>query len=141
MADIPLTNITGFGSLPRLAPDSSFVSSRGVTQTGETVVSSIDVSGGALQTVLSLTGKYILIGLSIADITNTESVKSKLTIDGVVIFPESTYNSSASDVFFGLSRSTDTISEGYLVNSSLLFEYATTSDTDITLKYLIRPIL
>lgn len=131
--------ITITGVIPELAPDLTFPSDRASTLTTHRKVSGIDVSGGVLQTVLSLSGKFAIDFLVIDNLTNLESVSCKLTVDGVVIWDDS-YSSAPRDVFIGIGATAATALETISCQSTFLFEYATDVDASVDLLYLARPL-
>ncbi|WP_372857600.1 hypothetical protein [Pseudoalteromonas sp.] len=133
----------GGGGLPRLAPDLNYLATRVATTSNYSKIN-LDVSGGVLQTALSITGKFKLDYIELVSLTASESVKSKLTVDGVVIFDGSagyTVDSTRDSLIGYATTSGPVIFGGYEVKESLLLEYATTTDTSIDLNYLVRPIL
>lgn len=129
------------GSLPALVPDLTFPSSLKV-QAGYSEVTGIDASGG-LTTLLSLTGKYQISMLSLADLT-AENITIKMTVDGVVIWNDTFAVPITTMSLIGLIIVPSTgasLVNGFQCNSSFLLELQTATDTSITFDYAVRPIL
>lgn len=138
------SNLGGDGGLPKLTPDPNYISNSINSSSGYTQITGIDGSAG-LVTALSLSGKYAVCALGFIG-TTAESVTIKLTIDGVVIIPDTfTAGTSISilNVSNGLPGSTTRVADigAVVCNSSLLLEIQTASDTDVSLNYIVRPIL
>lgn len=129
------------GSPLKLAPDLGFLASRNAgAQQGFTQVVISNANNG-LNTRLSLNGKFVLSKLQMTGIANSSTCRMRLTIDGVVIMEDLTdYTVNGSDSFIGASSSTSAIGEQFIVESSLTLEYEC-SDANISLQYLIRPIV
>ena len=100
-----------------------------------TTVTGIDVSSGA--TVLSLSGKYILHYLQLADMTNATSITITMAIDGTTIWNE-TFTSGGTNIF--LIGSPSNLSEGVLIDSSFTLTVTQAGETDASVLYLARPI-
>ena len=133
---IKLINKGGGGSLPKLAPDLTFPSTRSTT----TAYATVTVNPvGALTTLLSLTGKFYIGLLQLNNLT-AETVTLKLTVDGVVIWND-TYTSPISSALLGGNGDTSSNNDAIQCNSSFLLEMQTLTDTSVTLRYLARPIL
>lgn len=131
----------GDSGLPKLAPDLTYPADRspGVQYKA---INSIDASS-SLTSLVSGTGKFLILLLETAD-TIAESNTAKLTIDGVVIWNSTFTASTVGNSFIGSVHTIsadNVIQESYLVDSSFDFEYQTTTDTAISLRFLIRPIL
>lgn len=143
MASVLLSSITGGGGLPQLAPDLTYPGDRGSTGLLSIDVTGIDVSGGVLQEILAATGKFELKYLVITAVSLSEAVSLKLTIDGEVKWNDSyTIDATTRDELIGgVGGAQPTLLESYAVNESLSLEYATNADTNITLSYLLRPVL
>lgn len=137
MASSLLSSVTGGGVLPQLAPDLKFPSDKN-SLTNTTLISGIDGSSG-LTTALSLTGKFIVSYISLANFV-AETSTVKLTIDGVVIWNDTFTTATGTDYFIGnvVANYTDVTLQ---CNSSFLLEIATTTDTSVDLTYVARPIL
>lgn len=132
--------LTGGGGEPlKLAPDPNFITSRlGGPQLGWSQVSIAPT--GSLQTVLSLSGKYILSKLNITGMGNGANCSIKLTIDGTVIYDESNYTVNSNDAIIGGGMGNAGYGEQFIVEESLVLEYAT-DGTLIIPQYVIRPIM
>ena len=126
-------------NLNKMAPDLTFLSDR-ATNTDYITVASIDCSG-ALTTVLSLTGKYLINSIYVDGMSTTDIDQWKLTVDGVVI-----HNTD------GMTRTFQTMSafgqvdgDGgsnmIICDSSFLLEIEMATDNAINLYYRVRPIL
>ena len=138
------SNLGGDGGPPKLAPDLNYISNSINSTSGYAQITGIDGSSG-LTTALSITGKYAVCALGFVS-TTAESVTIKLTIDGVVIIND-TFTAATSisilNVSNGLPGSSTTVADigAVVCNSSLLLEIQTASDTDVSLNYIVRPIL
>lgn len=133
---IKLSDISGGGGLPKLAPDLTYPADRfDLSDDTFERITGIDGSAG-LTTALSLTGKFYISLIRFQDLT-LENITIRLTIDGVIIW-DSTFlvGTSAPQNLLG-----DTPSEVIQCNSSFLLEIATTTDNNCQLYYLARPIL
>jgi len=132
-------NSKGGGGAAQLAPDLTFPADKATTANYK-IITGIDASSG-LTSLISGSGKFLITLLSTSS-TIAESNTAKLTIDGVVIFNSSFTADASVNPFIGSADSGNALAEpSYLVNSSFDFEYQTTTDTSIDLKYLVRPIL
>jgi hypothetical protein len=130
-------SLKGGGSLPILA--ASNFTNRASSSVNYDQVTGIDGSSG-LTTALSLTGKFAVSSLAFESMIN-ELVTVKLTIDGVVIYNDSQTVTSTVFSVVGVRLSSSFPTEGsYLVNSSLLLEISTATDTSVILNYIARPI-
>jgi len=132
----------GGGGLPQLAPNIGEFALRQVAASAYRQILNIDVSGGTLQSILSLTGKFRLDFISLSGIPTVENLKLKLTIDGEVIYDEDWMPQGNQVSVIGFSTNPTTSSVGcYQVNESLLLEVATIADNNIGLQYIVTPIL
>lgn len=97
---------------------------------------------GSLQTALSLTGKWHIRFLNIANILANKLDHWKLTIDGIVVQEKDSYlaNSASGVSVFGVTD-LDQGDLGIVCLSSFLFELETVDDDSITINWLTRPIL
>jgi len=132
----------GGGGLPQLAPDLTYPLDKASPTNVHTNITGIDATGG-LTTALSLTGKFVISRLHITG-TTTENITIKLTIDGIVIW-NTTVAIFTSGISLlggaGSSAASPNIDFPVQIDSSLLLEVQTITDTDITLGYLARPII
>lgn len=128
---------TSGGGLPVLAPDLSFPDDKAGSTVTRKQITGINAVG-ALTTAVSLIGKFVISHIDFLNLT-TESMTIKLTIDGFVIW-DSTFVVGSSEILFG-ATSVVAIPEFMQCNTSFLLEIQTTSDTDVRLEYLARPIL
>ena len=124
--------------LPQLAPDLTFPATL-LGQNGFANVSAIDASAG-LTTALSLSGKFA-INLLTFNSLSSEVITVKLTIDGVVIWNDSSTANINLQLLGSNTRADANVPESITCNTSLLLEVQTTTDTSIGLSYLARPIL
>ena len=133
---IKLNNLSSGGGLPELAPDLTYFAEG-------TNIASVTVDASAALTVgLSLTGKYAISFLQISNIAATLDTKEiKLTIDGVVIWDSTDFNSFTELTIFGSESSSSSVAESIQCKESFLFEYRTPGDTLTTLNYLVRPLI
>ncbi len=133
------TDVTSaISTLPQLAPDLNWPSSRGVSIVQYVSINSLDTSAG-LTPILSLSGKFLVSLLYISSIA-AGNAAVRLTIDGVVIWDDE-YENGTSDKLLGSYESMGgQISTDIMCNESLLLEYQS-QDTNIQLRYLARPIL
>jgi len=126
------------GGLPKLAPDLTYPSDKLVGGASYKRITGIDGSS-ALVTALSLSGKFYINFIRFSGLI-AESMTFKLTIDGVIVWNNS-FTVTATEVFLGtLPNSTLSISETIQCDTSFLLEIQTTTDTDVTLDFLARPI-
>ena len=128
-------NPTDGGGLPQLAPDLTFPAS--VTGGRSTRFISGINAFNALTTAVSFSGKHLVSYLVFTGLT-AETVTIKLTIDGVVIW-NSTFTSPTTLQLLGDGNPSYT--EPFESKESFLLEIQTTSDTNVNLEYLARPIL
>ena len=131
---IKTSSLGGGGSLPRLAPDLTFPSTKNGNSSVFTLVN-ITPTPGVVTTTLSLSGKFDIGALSYSGL-NTEVMTHKLTVDGVVIWND-VGQSGASEMLLDSTNP----SEHIQCNSSLLLEITTLTDASVNLTYLARPIL
>jgi len=131
----------GGGGFYKLAPDLDRIAEQATSSAGFKTITGIDASG-ALTTVLSLTGKWLLTTAVLSG-TLAESMTLKLTVDGVVII-DSTFTANSNGVaVLGLATAniTNPMLDAYgYCETSILLEVQTTSDTSIILQYNARPI-
>lgn len=137
MTDKTLSQLIGGDSGIRLAPDLTSIQDRFIPASQFERISGIDVSSG-LASIVSGTGKFI-IHLLFVESTLVESMTAKLTIDGEVKI-NSTFTPDATGVSVVGSNMTGAFTEGYIVDQSFDFEFQTTTDTSIDLRFTIRPI-
>jgi hypothetical protein len=135
------TSNFGDGGLPRLAPDLTFPSAKNSDLIAKEVTG-INGSAGMV-TALSLTGKFVISRLNFSSVL-AETVTIKLTIDSVVIWDASFTASTTGIALIGgvaTSVSNPPLDFPIQCNLSLLLEIQTTTDTNVTLSYIARPIL
>ena len=137
MAAIDSTDLDG-GTVIKLAPDLTFPGSLSTVnpyaQTG-----SIDASSG-LTELLGLTGKWAIYALRINGMT-PENVTIKLTVDGEVIWNDTFAKSGGSHSLYGLpSVDGEGTASPFICESDFSLELQTTTDTAVTLSYIVRPI-
>ena len=128
---------SGGSALPKLAPDLTWPTDM-ENNVGYERISGIDGSAG-LVTALSLTGKFMISLLQFTSIL-TESITYKLTIDGVVIWNGAAATGTVKKLL-GSKSGPNEVSNSIQCDASLLLEVQTTTDTNVVLDYLVRPIL
>lgn len=135
-------NLYGGGTvLPELAPDLNFVSSRITSAFLFKEITGINAVG-ALTTALSLTGKFSISYLAFSGVVANDVSRVKLTVDGEIKWDSTlTTNIVGTVSLVGGVAGTVTTPENYMCNDSLLLEVQTITDTDISVRYLVRPIL
>ena len=140
---IRLSGLGGSGGLPKLAPDLNFFTST-IANNGNQQRLTLDPSGG-LTTALSITGKFAIVALGFTNLT-AETITVEMTIDGVVIHNE-TFTSETSlsilNAFGGaVAPASIPVRTGPIVcDSSFLLRIQTATDTNVTLNYMVKPIL
>ena len=103
-------------------------------------VGGIDATGG-LTTVLSLTGRFLVLNLVLNDIIASNIATIKLTVDGVVVWNVDPLTNSATEPYIGRPIfSPDAVMEPVGCESSFLFQVQMDSDTDISVLYVVRPL-
>lgn len=129
------------GGIPNLAPDLNFPSSKSSGISTYKRITAIDASSG-LTTALSVSGKFILDALRFSSITSPQTMTVKLTIDGDIKWNDVAFSFASGSTLSLISplSTTDGAAERYQVNSTLLLEVETDTDTSITLDYQLRPI-
>lgn len=137
MSDVPLSRIAGSNSLPELAQDLNFVSS--LDSTGSPYKQITVNAVGSLTSALSLTGKFALSFIGLANLTINDLSRVKLTIDGEVKIDSTLTGNQATAIIIG-SLSSFILSETYTCKESLLLEIQTIANTN-AVRYLVRPIL
>lgn len=140
MAVRTLLTLAGAQTLPKLAPDLTFLTDRALTTVDYAQITAIDATGGTLTTILSITGKFEIQLIDIASISANDLRKVKITIDGVVIYSEtgiSVNGTSLRLIGEGIGES----GEHLRCDDSFLFELDTNADSSITFNYKVRPIL
>lgn len=98
---------------------------------------------GSLTEILSLSGRFALIGIWFSGLTSADMSKIKLTIDGVDIFNEDPFTSPSGTswgLIGGTNQTTGRSGEAYIINNSLSLSVQMATDTDISLQYLVRAI-
>ena len=133
------------GGLPKLAPDLSYLSN--LTSSHHPWTEVIINPVGALTTALNLTGKFMLISMGFSGV-DAETVTVKMTKDGVVIIND-TFTCSGSGIVVinsvnGFTHAGGLIPLGgmpFVCDSSFLLQIQTTSDSAVTFRYNVRPIL
>lgn len=131
----------GEGSgLVKLAPDLTYPSSLNGSSP-HILVTGIDASSG-LTNLLNLSGKYIVSALYILDLT-AESITVKLTVDGVIVWNDTFVTSTILSLLSPSYNSESHPSYGPAIrcDSSFLLQLQTTSDADVSFRYLAMPIL
>ncbi len=140
MATKTLTQIIGGADpLPKMAPDLTNFTDREGGAVLYILLTGIDTTG-ALTTLLSLTGKFAIDLLYLQSMTVNDMDQIKLTIDGVVIFNETSMSDNAGTEHVLGNIDLDH-GHQYMCESSLLFEIEMNIDTSIDFAYLVRPIL
>lgn len=134
--------VEGSGSI-QLAPDLTWPTNRLDANDSVRELTGIDVSGNTLQTLLTLTGAFNIQYVRVSDIASNENVQMRLTVDGVVIYDTGTYTpgTATRDLIFGSGPTDPDYLESFVCRESFLLEYATDTDTSITLGYKIKPII
>lgn len=128
----------GGGAGFKLAPDLTFPSDKFSGQHTYKQIYPINAVG-SLTTALSLTGKWAVSWLKFGA-TTSETMTIKLTIDGVVIWNDTFVNTGVDMDLIGFDlNSTDPII--VVCDSTFLLEVQTTTDADIALSYVARPLL
>jgi len=132
-----LNSITGGGGSGfKLAPDLAFPSR--LTPSGGYATVTVDPSG-ALTTMLSLTGNWLINGLYLSGFL-AETVTVKLTIDGVVIWND-TFTPATTLHLNTMIDSSAPNGTDIVCMTSFLLELQTATDTSVSLFYSARPIL
>ena len=127
------------GSVPQLAPDLTYPSAKDNVSNSK-VITGIDGSSG-LVTALSLSGRWAISTLVIANQLN-EDITIKLTVDNVIIWNAILDNSAGNNYLLGNTATAGLYTDTSIqCNDSFLLEVQTTTDTDISLIYVARPIL
>lgn len=140
MADVTLSRISGGGSIPRLAQDLNFASTR-VSGYTHRELSGINAAG-TLTTALSLTGKWCISMIQISKVKSNNLSRVKLTVDGLIVWDSAITTNVADDVpLVGIITNGVAQSESYMCNESFILELQTISDTNLSLIYLARPVL
>ena len=136
MLNIPYKSESNSGGVT-LAEDLTFPDDVG--QLGHQTASI--TTSSSLGTVLSLTGKFIIDYLYIANQT-AESTQIKLTVDSIVVWNDTSVSASSSQLI-GTDRgvSAGVTQTSVTCETSFLFEMSKVTDTNVTLDYLARPIL
>jgi len=142
MADIALSKLVNNRGLPNLAPDLTWPNDK-TSGFGHKTITGINGSAG-LVTALSLTGRWLINALSFENML-AESYTVKLTVDGVVIWNAAEVVSGVTTMplygVYATSLSNANNEPGFICNASLLLEIQSTTDNNISLLYLARPIL
>ncbi len=130
----------GGGGLPKLAVDTDYPKDKldGNAQLGVSFNPS-----GTLTTALDLTGKFIIIAISLSSVLANNIAQIKLTVDGVVVWDVDPLTNATAEFYIGgiPQSGNDGWSEAVICESSFKFEVKTDSDSAVTLNYLVRPIL
>lgn len=143
MASVLLSSITGGGGGINLAPELTFpLKSRAGTSSS---ASNVDTSVGLTQ-MLSLTGRFSVSFLELSQLTASDATTVKLTVDGVVVWNDTNSSGGTTMILLGGEISSASFAytssvESIIVNSSLLLEVETVTNTNTTLAYNVRPIL
>jgi hypothetical protein len=119
-----------------LAPDLTLPSRLDGANTTETAV--IDPSG-ALTTALSLTGKHAVYILALRGLPTGEAATIKLTIDGIVIINDPATPSNANKALYGAPAGGIALAP-FIVETSLLLEIETVTDTSVNVDWAARKI-
>jgi len=141
---IKLNDFGGGGSLLELAPDLTYPT-KTRTQTYRQVLG-IDTTSG-LTEMLGLTGKFAVSLLTLTQLTSSDPMVVKLTVDGIVIWNDTNSGSGTNMALLGgeIAGSSATgifgAAETILVKNSLSLEVNTTSDSSINLEYAVRAII
>jgi len=138
-----ITDFIGGGGGVRLAVDTDYIATSPLTSV--TVDSSI---GGTTtpQTLLSLTGKFLIDYLYFSIITTTEDIRIVLEIDGVTVWDNTSTHSGATQLVIGSSIPTNNTGyvfsgPGIICNTSLTLKAGTATATNTTIVYSARAIL
>ena len=126
--------------LPEFAPDLDWPEKKVQGNNGFITTSPIDCRG-ALTPVLSLSGKFELLGLRLFQLV-AEPTTVKLTVNGVVIW-NVTYTTGTLNVLLGGNtfNGGDTGGgSGKFIKQSLLLEVESVTAEFVTLDYVARPI-
>tara|TARA_R110000851_G_scaffold320216_4_gene484973 strand:+ start:1810 stop:2232 length:423 start_codon:yes stop_codon:yes gene_type:complete len=130
----------GGAPLIQLAPDLTYPSDKNGTSLYKTITG-IDGSSG-LVTALSLTGAFAVSAIALRNFT-AETATIKLTVDGEEKWND-TYTIQAGTLYFiGGPVSTSGVYSDIVpcCKETFLLEIATTTDTDIEVNYVARPII
>lgn len=101
-------------------------------------VTGLDGTAG-LTTFLSLTGAFVINVLALTVLTVDDIAQVKLTVDGVVVWDVDPLTNSVSEKYIG--SLTPGGNEFITCRTSFLFQIDTDADSDVTMQYLVRPIL
>lgn len=102
------------------------------------VITGIDASAG-LTLVINETGTFILEYLYVSSLTVSDTLTVKLNIDG-----EDKWNSSVAtglSAFHMLGNYLNGAPANFIVNSSITLHLQTSTDTNISLSYSLRPVV
>ena len=134
-----IISAAGGAPLPRLAPQLTFFSDKSGNTALYVVASGIDATG-SLTTLLSLTGAFLIELLWIQDMVVDDLDHIRLTVDGVVIWNEDGLSANGTTETL-IGRSTISEYEKIICDASFLLEVEMSSDTAMTVIYIVRPIL
>jgi hypothetical protein len=126
------------GSVIKLAPDLNYLQEQSVG-TIQKDITGINATGG-LTTVLELNGKHLVSALRFTGLTGTDTITVVLEVDGEDIFNSTWVNGSSNlSVFSGTSSGLH-MDKNFLVESNMKLKLQTSSDTNVSLTYVARPI-
>jgi len=140
MAVKPLTSLLGQNAGVRLAPQLDYFSTRAASSVPYQQLGGLDITAG-LTTVVSLTGKFEILGIWANLIGAADIDQIKMTIDGIVVSDSDEWRGNttvmnpygASDMDNGLAR--------FRCDESFLFQMEADSDASMTFTYSVRAIL
>lgn len=134
-----LSQLVG-GNVHVLGPDLDFPKDKVNGDNIYLSVGGIDATGG-LTTILSLTGRFLVLNLVLNDILASNIATVKLTVDGVVVWNVDPLTNSTTEAYIGRAIfNADATFEPVGCESSFLFQVQMDSDTDISVLYLVRPL-
>lgn len=142
MADVDVSAISGSSALPKLAPDLTYPSDK-VSDAGTyKTVTGIDGSSG-LAVALSGSNKYAVSVLEFSNMIN-EDYDIILTVNGEQIWNDTVAVTSGQLNLLGptggASIGSNPNQEGSYEMSNFSLQIQSTTDTDVTLSYLVREI-
>ena len=121
----------------RYAPNLTYPKDKLDGQSVVFIVTNQVINGGGLQTLLSLTGKWMVYQFQVSSLIVDIVDDIKLTIDGVVIWDIEPIANATGENYIAHPVN---FTEPVICNSSFLFEMEGL-DNDVDINYMARPIL
>lgn len=139
MAVKPLSALVGPNHGVRPAPNLTWANDVS-NAANYVIVSGINAAGG-LTTILSLTGRFEILVLTVQNLASNGMDQIRLTIDGAIIWDEDGLITSGTAFPLIGAVDGDHGPQGISCDSSFLFEIEMNADTSIDVIYWVRPIL